>query len=101
METKPRSLTVAESVHGHPKITLTGAWLAQFGFAIGDQVSVTSIEPGTLLVKVETPADIMYAAKREKQLETQLLAAEAELTYHRKAQPSQNATQSQQPKCSQ
>jgi Toxin SymE, type I toxin-antitoxin system len=94
MKNKARSLTISSAPTGHPRLNLAGAWMDQFGFTIGDKVSVTPIEPGTIIIKTETPAAVMQHLKTEIQLEQQLQAAEAELHYHRsKPQPCNKPTQ--------
>jgi Toxin SymE, type I toxin-antitoxin system len=94
MKKEARLLTVSAAPTDHPRLILTGAWVAQFGFAIGDKVSVTPVEPGTIIIKTETPAAVMHHLKKEIQLEQQLQAAEAELHYHRsKTQPCYKPTQ--------
>jgi Toxin SymE, type I toxin-antitoxin system len=94
MKKETRSLTVSSAPTDHPRLILTGAWLTQFGFSIGDKVSVTGTEPGTITIKIETPAAIMHHLKQEIRLEQQLQAAEASLQYHRsKPQPCNNTTQ--------
>jgi hypothetical protein len=94
MKKEARSLTVSSAPTDHPRLILTGAWLTQFGFTIGDKVSVTSTDPGTIIVKIEIPAAVMNHLKKEMQLEQQLQAAEASLQYHRsKPQPWNNRTQ--------
>ncbi len=94
MKKEGRSLTVSAGPTDHPRLILTGAWLSQFGFTIGDKVSVTATDPGTITIKIETPAAVMHYMKKEVQLEQQLQAAEANLHYHRsKPQPWNNNTQ--------
>jgi hypothetical protein len=93
MKKEARSLTVSAAPTDHPRLILTGAWLKQFGFTIGDKVSVTTTDPGTIIIKIESPA-VMDHLKKEMQLEQQLQAAEASLHYHRlKPQPWNNNTQ--------
>jgi Toxin SymE, type I toxin-antitoxin system len=94
MKKEARSLTVSSAPTDHPRLVLTGAWLTQFGFAIGDKVSVTPVEPGTIIIRTEIPATVMHHLKKQMQLEQQLQAAEAELHYHRsKPQPCNKPTQ--------
>jgi hypothetical protein len=94
MKKEARSLTVSAASTEHPRLILTGAWLKQFGFTIGDKVSVTATDPGTIIIKIETPAAVVAHLKKEAQLEQQLQAAEASLHYHRlKPQPWNNNTQ--------
>ena len=94
MKKEARSLTVSAAPTDHPRLILTGAWLAQFGFSIGDKVSVTSTDPGTIIIKIETPAAVIAHLKKEVQLEQQLQAAEASLQYHRsRPQPWDTNTQ--------
>ena len=95
MKKEARSLTVSSAASTeHPRLILTGAWLTQFGFAIGDKVSVTASDPGTIVIRIETPAAVMAHLKKERQLEQQLQAAEASLHYHRsKPKPWNNHTQ--------
>jgi hypothetical protein len=94
MKKEARSLTVSSAPTDHPRLILTGAWLTQFGFTVGDKVSVTPGEPGTIVIKIETPAAVITHLKKELQLEQQLQAAEANLHYHRsKPQPWNNPTQ--------
>jgi hypothetical protein len=50
-KTKPRILTVAYSCRNHPRITLSGAWLLDWGFNIGDRISLLFVEPGNILVR--------------------------------------------------
>jgi hypothetical protein len=94
MKKEARSLTVSAAPTDHPRLILTGAWLKQFGFTIGDKVLVTTTDPGTIIIKIETPAVVVAHFKKEMQLEQQLQAAEASLHYHRsKPQPWNNTTQ--------
>jgi Toxin SymE, type I toxin-antitoxin system len=94
MKKETRLLTVSTAPTEHPRLILSGAWLTQFGFTIGDKVSVTSTDPGAITIKIETPAAVMNYLKKEIQLEQQLQAAEASLQYHRsKLPPCNNNTQ--------
>jgi hypothetical protein len=94
MKNKARSLTVSSAPTDHPRLILTGAWLTKFGFAIGDKVSVTAANPGSIIIKMETPAAVVRHLKKEIQLEQQLQAAEASLQYHHsKPQPWNTLTQ--------
>ena len=83
MKKEPRTLTVSYAPTDHPRLTLTGAWLRQFGFATGDVVSVTNLEPGVLVVKVDMPASLVNHQKQRERLERDLRAVEAELNYHK------------------
>ena len=76
-----RVLTVAESVRSQPKITLTGAWLRDCGFSIGDTVTVTCSEPGILVVQSNLPTPVMAGLIREKKQDLQHLAAEPGFHY--------------------
>jgi hypothetical protein len=55
MNTKPRTLTVQESVRNHPQIVLLGAWLEDWGFAPGDRLTAFNNAPSTLLLRPGTP----------------------------------------------
>jgi len=61
--TKPRLLTVSESCRYHPRITISGAWLRDWGFAIGDRVFLMSITPGVTLLRIGTRIDESDIAK--------------------------------------
>ncbi len=74
-----RHLAISESPLYQPRVVLQGVWFRKFGFEIGDQVSVTCIEPGTLLVKVETSPRVIYTQGGERKLKAQLEAAKEEL----------------------
>jgi hypothetical protein len=93
MKKEARSLTVSAGPTDYPRLILTGAWLTQFGFTIGDKVSVTTTDPGTITIRIETAAAVMHYLKKELRLEQQLQAAEASLQYHRSKTPPCNNTQ--------
>jgi hypothetical protein len=67
MSHKPHSLTVSQSTHYFPKITLTGAWLQDWGFHKGDKIIVTQTAEGEIVLKVTTPfPHIADSQHREK-----------------------------------
>lgn len=63
MQYKPHSLTVSESTNYFPKITLTGAWLQDWGFHKGDKIIVTQTGEGEIILKVTTPSQHIVASK--------------------------------------
>ena len=87
MEKNSRLLTVSESAKGDPKILLTGVWVSDWGFTIGDRISVTKTKSREIVIKLDTPSSKWMAMKRKKQLENQLSAAENEIDYHRSKYP--------------
>ena len=54
---KPRLLTVTESCRWYPRITITGAWLREWGFAIGDSVILMHTGPAEILIKIGLDLD--------------------------------------------
>src|SRR5579872_7388630 len=54
---KPRLLTVTRSCRSYPRITLSGAWLRDWGFAILDRVYLMRIASGIALIRIGTPFD--------------------------------------------
>lgn len=79
MENKPRLLTLCR-LHGgtdtkpmtFPTVLLKGRWLYNFGFASGDQVTITNTEPGSLVMSVTTPAAVRIPDKIRRKLENQI-----------------------------
>src|SRR6185437_8507677 len=53
---KPRTLTVCPSCRGLPRIVLSGYWLYQWGFNIGDRFLACYAAAGSLLLKIR-PAE--------------------------------------------
>jgi len=51
-KTKPRLLTVTESCRCYPRITISGAWLRDWGFAVGDSVILVHTRPSEMLIKI-------------------------------------------------
>ena len=87
MEKNSRLLTVSESAKGDPKILLTGVWVNDWGFTIGDRISVTKTGTREIVIKLDTPALKWMEMRRKKELQNQLIAAEDELNYHRSTHP--------------
>ena len=48
----PRTLTVCPSCRGLPRIVLSGEWVRQWGFEIGDALLANYAGPGALLLKI-------------------------------------------------
>jgi hypothetical protein len=76
MEKKPRSLTVSESADYQPRIILKGAWLRDWGFTKGDQVTVTRTDTGDILIKFNDSHGPWAATKRKDQHECELPPAD-------------------------
>jgi hypothetical protein len=87
MEKNSRLLTVSESAKGDPKILLTGVWLNDWGFTIGDRISVTKTDNNEIHIKLHTPSLQWTEIRRKKLLQNQLTVAESELNYHRSTHP--------------
>lgn len=68
-QTKPRLLTVTESCWCHPRITISGDWLLDWGFAIGDRISLTWTEVGHMLMKIVMPRSEWREILQKKKLE--------------------------------
>ena len=63
VKTKPRLLTVTESCRYYPRITISGAWLRDWGFSVGDRVFLMHIAAGETLIRVGTRFDDSDIAK--------------------------------------
>jgi hypothetical protein len=87
MEKNSRLLTVSESAKGDPKILLTGVWVNDWGFTIGDRISVTKTDRNEITIKLDTPSAQWKEIRRKKLLQNHLMAAESEIDYHRSKYP--------------
>ncbi|HEY4064137.1 MAG TPA: hypothetical protein VGM30_19660 [Puia sp.] len=54
---KPRLLTVSESCRYHPRITISGGWIRDWGFDIGDRVFLLKVTAGEILIRIGTTID--------------------------------------------
>jgi DNA repair protein RadC len=54
---EPRTLTVCPSCRGLPRIVLSGEWVRQWGFEIGDALLASYAGPGALLLKIHDTED--------------------------------------------
>ena len=84
---KSHPVTVRPSERCCPQITITGAWLCDWGIAIGDRVSVTRTAEVEIHIQVTISARQRHALNRKVQLEEQLRVAMAELESHKAANP--------------
>jgi len=76
-----RILKVSESARSLPKITLTGSWLQNYGFNIGDTVTVTSTEPGILVVQLNLTGPQLQHIEQARKQELETLTATTGLRY--------------------
>lgn len=72
MKNRPRSLAVCKSHKNCPQIWLRGAWFFDYGFDIGDQTEITNPEPGTMVIRVKTPAALMNRFRYKRLLEERM-----------------------------
>jgi hypothetical protein len=85
MENNIRTLTVCPSVRDHSKITLTGAWLEQWGYTVGDRIAVTKTDSGDILIKRVPLSAEECLMEKKKKLEIQLQSTLMELDFSKTA----------------
>lgn len=70
MENKPRIIRLCNYYNYHeeyPSLRLRGKYLRDFGFSIGDQVTVTNPAPGKMIVEVTRTNDEINEELERKQ----------------------------------
>lgn len=80
MENRPRILTICSFSYDygcnapkHPGMLIKGKWLREFGFEIGDQVTITNPEPCSMLIVVTKTAAVMQLERDQREEEIQLM----------------------------
>ncbi|HEY4208038.1 MAG TPA: hypothetical protein VGM31_14540 [Puia sp.] len=64
---KPRLLTVTESCRYYPRITISGAWLRDWGLSVGDRVFLLGVSAAEILIKVGNKIDESDISQYRKQ----------------------------------
>lgn len=75
---RPHPLTVLPSYRWFPQVTITGAWLRDWGMTKGDRICVTLEAEDVIGIKMTMSAAEWRKVQREKELEQELKQEEAE-----------------------
>ena len=75
---RPHPLTVIPSYRWLPQVTISGAWLRDWGMSIGDRICVTLEAENVIDIKMTMSAAEWRKVQREKELERALKQEEAD-----------------------
>lgn len=81
------SYSLSPSRYEFPQIVITGAWLRDWGFAIGDRISLTLTEANHIIMKLAMPRIQWWEILKKQRLERQATTANAMLAHHQAAHP--------------
>ncbi len=75
----PKRLAFRWSAKKYPYILIKGRWFRDYGFTIGDQVTITNPRPGTLIMSVTKTAKEMQAIRDQQHEDMKALVSEQRL----------------------
>jgi len=83
----PESYCLSRSHRNYPEIVITGAWLRDWGFAIGDRISLTLTEEDHIVMKIAIPRSQWCEILKKQRLEKRAESVIAMLEHHKAAHP--------------